>query len=164
MKEIKLSQGKVAIVDDEDYELVSQYKWYANFNKYTQTYYAKHNYFLSGKYKYLHMHRLILGCSEGDKLIVHHKDHDSLNNTKENLKICSVQENCRHQYKLKTKKTSSKYKGVYWKKSLNKWVSQIRIGDKRKHLGCFTSEIEAAKAYNDAALKHFAEFALINKI
>ena len=69
MKEIKLTQGQVALVDDEDYELVSQYKWYARYNKDTQSYYALRNMnSVQGRHT-LFMHRFIMGCQKGDKLL-----------------------------------------------------------------------------------------------
>lgn len=62
------------------------------------------------------------------------------------------------------KKTSSKYKGVHWRKDINKWVARISHRNKRIHLGCFDDEREAAKAYNEKALELWGEFARLNEI
>ena len=163
MKQIQLTQGQIALVDDEDYGLVSQYKWWAAKN-YDGTYHAVSKEKIGKKRVVLRMHRLIMGVKYGEKQVVHHKDHNTLNNTRDNLEICTYQQNSRHQVKLRTRKTSSEYKGVSWKKSHNKWQTHIGIGGKRKRLGYFTDEKEAAKAYNDAAIEHFGEYALLNEI
>jgi len=80
----------------------------------------------------------------------------------ENLRLSTNSENCANRHKKNG--LSSKYKGVYWFKENKKWQSTIKINNKTKYLGCFHEESAAAQAYNEAAIKHFGEFALINKL
>jgi len=159
MKEIQLTQGKVALVDDTDYEWLSKYKWYANKNY--NTWYAVRNVRLpNGKrYKVL-MHRVILGLEPDDNRQSDHKNHNGLANWRDNLRICTGTQNQRNQSPQKN--CSSKYKGVSWDKSRCKWRTIINVNGHNVHLGLFVSEIEAAKTYDTAARKHYKEFALTN--
>lgn len=154
MKQIPLTQGKFAIVDDEDYEWLMQWKWYAA--KGTYTYYAAR-----GFPKRILMHRQILGLIKGDGKESDHKDHNGLNNRKINLRSCTKSEN-QHNQNIIRKKTSSKYKGVCWHKSHQKWTAQIVINNKHFCLGLFNNETKAAKAYDKKAKKLFGEFVLTN--
>lgn len=140
MKEINLTQGKVAQVDDEDYEFLSQYKWHANKNY--QTYYAKRSDQRDGISSIISMHRDIMGRSEG--MQIDHIDGNGLNNQKSNLRFVTVRQNA--QNKKNINKTS-KYPGVRWDKDRNKWRANIYINGKTKHLGRFESEEDAFCAY-----------------
>lgn len=154
--------GIFVIVDDEDYELLSKYKWSLDSQGYASTTIKKEN----RKWKIKSMHRLILGLTD-PKIHTDHKNHNILDNRRSNLRECNASENIMNSKKDKTykgKKCSSIYKGVCWDKSKNKWVAHIQINKKLKHLGRFTDEIEAAKTYDTAALKYFGEFALLNNI
>ena len=157
MKTIKLTQGKVAIVDDNDFSLVSQHKWYAC--KCGNSFYAistaryRDNF---GKLKRLSMHRMILGIVDG-KIHADHKDCNGLNNTRKNLRICSMSEN-QHNQRLRISNTSG-FKGVSWKEETKKWVAHIRLNYRKKHLGYFTSKELAHKAYCKAAVKLHGKFA-----
>ncbi len=162
-KRIPLTQDKFAIIDDEDYEKLNEYKWYTFKNK--NTYYAVRN-IGSGeanKKSTIYMHREILKAKKGET--IDHINHDGLDNRQDNLRFCSVLENNRNTRKRKTfrgKKTSSKYKGITWYKKYNKWLAQIMLNKKQLHLGYYTEEIDAAKAYDESAIKHFGEFAKLN--
>ncbi len=110
------------------------------------------------------MHRFIIGV-EDSKVHVDHINHDTLDNRKSNLRLCTHAENGRKQKKSQ-KGGSSKYKGVY-KYSDNRvkpFTAQIKFNYKRIHLGYFATEREAAIAYNKAALHYFGEFALLNDV
>lgn len=151
-KQIQLTQGQVAIVDDEDFALVYGRKWYAHKNK--NTYYAKT--WVAGENKTISMHRLILGNSE---LVTDHIDGDGLNNTRKNLRRCTRQQNGRNQVVRTYPGKASRYKGVFLDR---KWKAQITVNGKYKFLGRFENEIDAAHAYDKAAKELFGEFARLN--
>jgi hypothetical protein len=96
--------------------------------------------------------------------LVDHEDGNGLNNQRHNLRDATQQENTRNRSKM-VPPTSSQYKGVCWDKERNKWVAHIDIGEGRKRkLGRFTVERDAAVAYNKAAIEIFGEYALVNEI
>ena len=163
MKEIKLTQGKVALVDDEDYEELNKYKWCAD--KGRRTYYAVRSLWANGrKSGKLYMHRVIMKAQPGEQ--VDHKSSDGLDCQKKNMRICTPGENNMNQRK-QTRKCHSKFKGVCLddRENRNKtWFSYININKKRTYLGCYNSEIDAARAYNNAAINLFGDFARLNFI
>jgi hypothetical protein len=149
---IPLTRGQFAIVDAEDYPHLSRFTWFAE-DAY-KTYYAvrKEN------GKSIKMHRQI--TSAPDHLVVDHIDHNGLNNQKSNLRLATFTQNCRNQRRLSHK--TSRYKGVHWHKGSKKWSAQITCDNKTHHLGYFTSQIDAAKAYDKAAAKFHGDFAHLN--
>ena len=155
MKEIQLSRGMVALVDDEDFESLNQYKWHAL--QHRNTFYASRYSRVDSKQKYIRMHGEIMNGSGID-----HIDHNGLNNQKSNLRFCTNSENAMNRIKMRN--TSSIYKGVTFHKPNKKWMAQIKINGNKTHIGMFTSEIEAAKAYNAKAIELFLEFANLNII
>ena len=159
MKRIPLTQGKFALVDDVDYERLNKYKWYAVKNK--NTFYAVRCIHLPGrKSRVIWMHREILGLKRGDPRQTDHRNHNGLANWRDNLRICNGLQNSRN--KSKQKNCSSKYKGVSWYKAGYKWKAEIRVDNHSIYLGYFDNEIEAARVYDNAARKHFKEFANTN--
>lgn len=156
MKYINLTQGKQAVVSDDDYETVSQFKWYYD----AITGYAKRDSRINGKRKCVYMHRFINDTSEGE--LTDHINGDRLDNRRDNLRSCNHTQN--HANKKVESKFSSKYKGVYWHKNRNKWVSMVRVNRKSYYLGCFDDEKEAARAYDAKARELFGEFARLNII
>jgi len=156
---IKLTQGKYAIVDPEDFEKLNAYKWYA-VNNHNNTFYAargaERN---NGKRKFVRMHQQIMKPPKG--YCVDHENHEGLDNRKINLRIATPAQNSYNRKKI-SKPSSSKYKGVSWVKRENKWQALIRYKGKRIFLGYFDDEIEAAKAYDEAAKKYYGEFAKLN--
>ena len=163
MKRIELSQGQFAIVDDADYDWLNQWKWYASEDHSGKFYPTRMASRKEGKRYTIKMSRQILGLKRGDKRQADHRDHNPLNNRRNNLRICTNQQNQMNQ-KPQRRITSSKYKGVCWCKRHKKWQAQIMINKKVKYLGYFTSEIDAALAYNEGAKKYFGEFAYLNVI
>lgn len=161
MKEIQLSKGYVALIDDEDFEYLSQFRWYLKPDK--NHFYAHANIkdLSTGKYKPTLMHRLIMKVNK-THMHIDHIDMNGLNNQKSNLRICSNSDNSRN--RTKTRDNTSGYKGVHWTQKNKKWRAMIVVNGKTIHLGYFKDLISAAKAYNEAAVKYFGEFANINKI
>ncbi len=161
-KKIPLTQGKFAIVNDEDFEEVSKYKWHAI--KSPCTYYAQTSVHLGkgkdNKYKIknISMHRFILIPEQSED--VDHRDGNGLNNTRGNLRTCTNSQN--HANMKPQRGGTSKYKGVCWYKTRGKWVTKIMFNYKNKTLGYYTNEIEAAKAYDQKAKELFGEFARTN--
>lgn len=153
MKQIKLTQGKFALVDDADYEWLSQFKWYVD--EMRTICYARA---MIGR-KAERMHRLILGFEPGDRRLTDHIDGDGLNNQRHNLRECDHSQNLQNKPKHKGK---SRYKGVSWEKRQRKWIAVIKTKTKRIHLGSFEDDIEAAKIYDKAAGQYFGEFACLN--
>lgn len=148
------NKGKyVALVDDEDFEKLNQFNWYAH--KDCNTFYAGRHITVDGKRTTQLMHNVILNGKGID-----HRDGNGCNNQKTNLRLCTNQENCMNQRKQTG--TSSIYKGVSLFKRDNKWQASIMLNGKKIYLGLFNSEIEAAKAYNDKAVALFCEFANLN--
>ena len=152
MKRIPLTQGKFAIVDDDMYEYLNQWKWHA-----TSTnggYYAVR----STRVSRISMHREILRLRKGDGIHTDHKNRNTLDNRKCNLRACTCHENnCN---RVPRTNTSSQFKGVY--RCRNRWEAGIRKYGKRIYLGKFISEIQCAKAYDRAAKELFGEFAWLN--
>jgi hypothetical protein len=144
MKEIKLTKGQVALVDDEDFEYLNQWKWCALKNKHTFYVTRGINHKLeNGKiYKeYIYMHRLILNTPKG--LCTDHINHNGLDNRKENLRIVTQRGN------MQNLKLKPKYVGIW--KNYNKYVASLRINGKHKYLGNFNTPEEAQEAYYKAA-------------
>jgi hypothetical protein len=165
MKEIKLTQGKVALVDDEDYESLNKHKWYAKIGK--ETFYAVRAIYGTGKQKNISMHRVIMGITD-PKIPCDHRDNDGLNNQRNNLRVCSNNQNQANARKRKN--TTSKYKGVsihtrvIKDKTYNSWQARIIFNGKSYCLGYYKAEEQAATAYNKKAIEFFGEFAKINEL
>ena len=156
MKRMPLTHGEYALVDDEDYEWLSEYSWHVL--KRRNTFYAVGYVMENGRPKNRRMHRMIIKAEEGQQ--VDHINHNGLDNRKENLRICTNNQN-----QMNSKKRpgmTSKYKGVSWHKQKKRWCSEIKINRNNIHLGSFKDEKKAAMVYDDAARKYFGEFAYLN--
>ncbi len=158
MKEIALTKGYVAIVDDEDYGWLSQDKWYAvEMVGGAKACRARPSNAHGIKAK-IYMSREIMHAPPG--MEVDHRNHKTLDNQKANLRVCTPAQNNVNRRKIA--KGSSQYKGVNWNEQLHKWRARITNGGVCKHLGYFEDEIEAARAYNAEALAQFGEFGMLN--
>lgn len=163
MKEIILTQGYKALIDDEDFEVINKFKW-SYLESQSGNQYA-HCHSLGDKNrKTIRMHRLIMKAPKGKE--VDHINGDGLDNRKLNLRICNRNENQKNQkntiFLKRRKNVTSKFKGVCWHKKSNQWTSQAGLNKKRIYLGIFRNEINAAKAYDEFAKKNFGKFARLN--
>lgn len=141
MKRIPLTRGQFAIVDDEDFEYISQWKWYAA--KQPKTFYAARTIRSKHGKITVWMHRVINGTPI-DKL-TDHIDGNGLNNRRKNLRNASHQDNMLNNVRHKI--GSSKYRGVSWHVRTNRWIAQITINRKNNWIGSFTTERSAYLAY-----------------
>jgi hypothetical protein len=151
MKEIPLTKGKVALVDDENFEWLNQWKWCVSINGYAIRRKLK-------SVKCIHMHREIIKTPAG--MDTDHINGNRLDNRLINLRICNTPEN-QHNSKLRKSNTSG-YKGVSWHQQNKKWLAQITNNYKNTYLGCFDTPEKAAHAYDKAAKELFGEFARLN--
>lgn len=148
MKEIPLTQGKVALVDDEDYERVSAYKWQAN--KGSAGYWYGHN------DTHGQLHRFVVNAPR--ELMVDHKNGDGLDCRRENLRLAT---NAQNQYNAKLRvDNKSGFRGVHW--DGNRWIAQIKSQGRPIYLGRFNTPEAAARAYDTKARELRGEFARTN--
>jgi len=161
MKKIKLTQGRFAIVDDEDYEIFSSFNWYTSSSGYAIRMSLKSEH-KSNKRKTIILHRIIVKCPEGKE--VDHINGDRLDNRRTNLRVCSHQQNTRNVRMPFTNTTG--YKGVTSNNSckVNPWAAKIWCNERLIYLGGYPTKEEAALAYNKKAKELFGEFALLNKV
>jgi AP2 domain/HNH endonuclease len=156
---IPLTQGKFALVDLADYEWLNQWNWFAKPQPFPQTgWYAARNTGKRGA-RTIRMHQLIMGNVGG--IDVDHIDGDGFNNRRKNLRLATRQQNGSNR-KLGKNNTSG-IKGVVWYAKTGKWRAKIGINRRTIHIGFFSSKELAAKAYDDAAMKHFGAYARPNK-
>jgi len=147
---IPLTQGKTAIVDEQDYARLSKHKWHAL---------KRGGLWHAVRQKGIYMHRVILDAQKGQE--VDHIDGDGLNNTRSNLRFVSRQQNMMNSRK-KSALASSKFKGVWWDRNLRKWRAGINLDGDCVHIGLFDSEEDAARAYDRRAREAFGPFAHLN--
>ena len=160
MKEIPLSQGKFAFVNDEDFAELSKFKWCADKDGY-----AKRNVphpTIEGRRIRVMMHRQLMGLAYGDGLCVDHIDGNTLNNCRSNLRIAT---NAQNQRNVGAKcSNKSGYKGVSWSSRDKKWYAHIQYNGERTYLGCFDDPELASLAYQVAASELHGEFANFGSI
>lgn len=160
--QIELSSGNFVIVDEDDYAHLSQWRWREHTGTATRN---KHvgtiGNWRDGRRKdiCIFMHREIMNAPLG--MDVDHINGDRLDNRKSNLRVCTHAENRRNTKTPTTNKSG--YKGVSWCIRDNKWIAFITLNGKSKNLGRYIDIMDAARAYNNAAIKYFGEYARINK-
>jgi hypothetical protein len=156
-KELPLSRGLVAIVDDEDFEWVSEHKWYAQKGLWP---YVRRNIWVDGRCKTILLHRVILELMiEARHIYADHRNGDVLDNRRSNLRVCDNELN---QANRRAKRDSGHgYKGIALQPS-GRWSAKINVHGQRKHLGTFGCAEEAARAYDRAALESWGDFARLN--
>jgi hypothetical protein len=154
-KRIALTQGKFALVDDEDFKELNEYNWHYAKHRDGQGGYAR-RIGRKGEKKLIYMANQIMGGSYID-----HIDGNKLNNTRSNLRFATP---CQNQQNVgkKGRNPSSLYKGVSWHKRCKSYMVGIAVNRKRIHLGYYPTEELAARAYDVAALKYHKEFAKLN--
>ena len=149
MKEIQLNHGYVALVDDEDFERLSKWKWvYAD---------GRAVRYDSRSKKTIYMHRVIIDTPDG-MYTDHIKTGDTLNNQKSNLRVCTYSQNQAN--RGLNKNNTSGFKGV--SRDGKKWRAVIMVDNKYIRLSCHDTPEQAARVYDEAAKKYFGEFASLN--
>lgn len=160
MKEIPLTKGQVAIVEDADYQWLSQFHWQASWSKKSKKWYAvKGEYEYLGKAQYrmrtVGMHRFIMGVTDS-RLEVDHENLNTLDNRRANLRVATRSQN-QHNRRRQSNNRSG-YKGVGWHRASSKWRARIAIGGKQVFLGLFSTPEEAFAAYCKASSELHGEF------
>lgn len=161
MRKILLTQGKIALVDEEYFEKINKFKWYAwNYNK-KNGFYALRNILINNKRSTISMHKEIMGSS--NNLCIDHINGNGLDNRKSNLRFCTRQQN-QFNRKYHNKNNKLKTKGIIWDKQRKKFRAEIKFNRKLIYLGRYNTLPEARQARKTAELKHFGEFAERNMI
>jgi len=158
VREIPLTEGHVALVDEADYEAVAAYRWRALIRPTSRTVYAQRVTSSDGKKSTLLLHRFLVKAPKG--LEVDHIDGNGLNNTRANLRVGTHAENMRN--RRRRCDNSSGYIGVHWHKRDRKWVARITLHGKLKSLGYFDTPEDAARARDAAAIELHGEYARLN--
>jgi hypothetical protein len=158
-RRIHMAQPKYAKVDPADYKRLRGYEWLAK--KGRSSFYARRRAAGSkaGKEALIYLHQEVIEVPEG--MVVDHINHDGMDNRRANLRAATYSQNLCHRKKRSGAK-QSKYKGIYWRKKNRKWQAVITFDRKKIYLGYFRNEIDAAKAYDRAAMKYHGEFASLN--
>jgi hypothetical protein len=156
--EIPLTRGYVALVDEEDYERLFTCSWFAHVTHGGLKVYASGRPPARGVRRQVLMHRFIVGLDTCEGHEVDHINGDTLDNRRGNLRLCSRRQNGANMQP----RAGKRFKGAWYLARTDRWGSQIKVNYKRLHLGYFATEEEAARAYDQAALEHFGEFARLN--
>lgn len=153
---VPLTKNQVAIIDAEDADKVLPYRWCLR-NKYAGRYLRKGEPGYAKPETHVYMHRVILACGDGQQ--PDHINRNPLDNRKDNLRCATPSQNCASRKRISATNTSG-YRGV--SRNGGKWIAYIGHQGERKNLGRFESPKEAARAYDEAAISLFGEFATLN--
>jgi hypothetical protein len=154
-KHITLTQGKQALVDDEDYERVMRYNWYVSAPRNCIGWYARTNMPDNGRQRTVYLHTFVLEFPDCD--YIDHINQDTLDNRKSNLRLATTNESIRHRHLPLGR---SGYRGVT--RSGEKWIARVATNETRVYLGTYDTAEEAARVYDDAARVLHNEFAILN--
>lgn len=158
-REIPLTQDKVTFVDEADFEWLSRWKWCATLNPTNNAWYALRSIRVAKKIISFRMHRELLGLQRGDKRQVDHANHDTLDNRRFNIRICTPSQN-QHNTRGKCNSRSG-YKGVFFDSWHARWVAKITVDGKKHHLGYRLTAEECAALYREAAQRLHGDFACL---
>lgn len=151
----KRAAGRIALIDDEDWNLVSPYRWWVQ--EQVRVGPRRHGPYAAAtlpQHQNIFMHNLILGHKRVD-----HADGDGLNNQRANLRIATRSQNGANSG---PRRGTSQFKGVSWSRKDSSWRAQITVDRYMRFLGNFSDEEAAARAYDAAALAAWGEFAYLN--
>ncbi len=168
MKQIPLTRGQFALVDNEDYDFLIQWNWSARRGQHDNTYYARRTDYSTGQKKEVIMHRLIMKAEKGQ--MIDHIDGNGLNDQKSNLRFCTPSQNQSNCRRRSGANMTSRFLGVSLKnqkignRTYTCWIASLTHNKKSNHIGCFKSETDAAKAYNIKAKELHGDFAVLNTI
>jgi len=145
-KEIPLTQGKSALVDDHLFDHLNKWKWFAM--ERCGVFYASRNIWIGRKRTKAYLHHYVIG-QPIKPLVTDHINGSGLDNRKENLRIVTQRENVWNRKNRREGETSSKHVGVCWHKQAKKWMAQITTRGSHTYLGLFDSELKASEAYQE---------------
>ena len=155
------TSGHQIEIDDDDFDLVKGFTWSVIKSPCTNYAISRDKGGRKVKKTHYYMHRVIMNAPKGTE--VDHVDGNGLNNHRNNLRICSRAQNQHNRQKTR-RQTSSEYKGVSWNKKDARWRAAIVLNSKQIHIGSFSTEHDAAIAYNNTAIRLFGGFAKINNV
>ena len=164
MKLLELTQGRHAKVDNEDWDYLRRWKWYASCKGKRGQYYGCRTLRkgeTGSRCRLLHYEVLRLRQPLGGGKVIDHINRDPLDCRKGNLRICTHRENLRNQ--RPQRRGTSQYRGVYFQRRKGKWTAKIKYEGKSKYLGLFKTEYQAMLIYNGAAMRYFGLFAYLNQ-
>jgi len=157
VKTIPLTLGKVALVDDEDYDELNKFKWYAHKDHNWERWYVVRHEYVNRKQKTILMHQQITGFKHK---MIDHVDRDGLNNKKSNLRPCTQSQNAKNRSMLKN--NTSGLRGVHYDKKRKKWIAQIEKDEKGIYLGGFIDKEDAGRAVDKKSKELYGEFVILN--
>lgn len=155
--QIPLRGGGFALVDAADYEGLAKWTWHAHVPTGKTKPYVRRHIRIDGRHLHVYMHRAILGLSRGDRRQVDHRNGNTLDNQRANLRTATQSQNLHNA--PANKSSTSGVKGVGWVKAKRKWRARIKVEGKRHSLGYFGTKEEAAAAYAKAAAEMLGDFA-----